>query len=385
MGEFQIFGIRFIYVIMVFSLLTSGSAYAQITVYQKDNDNYVALMDDDVPDWEVGYSWTYRGEIQISENINLYLDMNEASFVVSEKDDGLYKLILGGDVTGSVDVPNTPFSFEIQELRGNILLMESNLGLKETELFISGKVRVEAIRYPAEASFKFVYSQPRDYISYPLYVGKSWVIPECETSISIKIKMLGIPFYSYNFVQTAPGVNRTCLSYDEIISGGNIYYAYKIFNGVSSNLSYAPSIGNMLMIESEGKTIIELFSTSYPSPDNPQKPDKPTGPNKCKTDVEYTYITKTIDPNQDDIKYGWDWDGDMFVDLWTDYHNSNVTISITHIWTKEGAFNLQVKARDPYGHESDFSDHLAIDIPRARYHSILIDMPIFEELIHFLI
>lgn len=389
MGEFQILKNKFIILtIIIFSLLlTNISTYAQININQKNNGNNINLVDEDVPIWDVGYSWTYNGEIQNSKNLNFYLDMKEACLVVSKKENGNYNLKLGGDITGSIDFPDTPFSFKIQKVSGNIIITDSGLGLKEAEIVFSGMIDIELMKYkyPAEVSFKVVYSQTRDFISFPLYVGKSWLIPKCDISIDFKIKLFGISLPPNSFNNIVPDINGTCLSYDEVTSNGNTYNVYKIvYDDGSSNLSYAPNIGNMLMIDYGEEPVIELIATNYPSPENPQKPDKPTGPNKGKTNMEYIYTTKTIDPNQDNIKYGWDWDGDMIADEWTKYYNSNETISITHTFTQEGPFNIGVKARDIDGHESQWSDSLSINIPRIFNHSKLIDRSIIKEFINIL-
>jgi hypothetical protein len=158
MGVFQIFinKIVVITIVLFLFLLTNVSVFGKFNVV-KINDGYnVFFVDEDVPFWNVGYSWSYKGEVEFSENLNLYLDIIEACFVVTDIDDGMYSMNFGGDISGFVDMPGTPFTLEIQELSGNILLTVSNLGLKEIDLFITGVINIQSVKYPAKESIKIV-------------------------------------------------------------------------------------------------------------------------------------------------------------------------------------------------------------------------------------
>jgi len=53
--------------------------------------------------------------------------------------------------------------------------------------------------------------------------------------------------------------------------------------------------------------------------------------------------------------YGWDWDGDLVVDEWTDWHNSGETCTTSHSWDNPSAYNVRVKAKDAWGNESGWS------------------------------
>ncbi|RLF29216.1 MAG: hypothetical protein DRN05_02130 [Thermoplasmata archaeon] len=73
-------------------------------------------------------------------------------------------------------------------------------------------------------------------------------------------------------------------------------------------------------------------------PDNhpPFNPSKPDGPTEGLVGEEYMFSTNTVDPDEDQIQYGWDWDGDMLTDEWTDLHSSGENITTPHIWDKTG-------------------------------------------------
>ena len=94
----------------------------------------------------------------------------------------------------------------------------------------------------------------------------------------------------------------------------------------------------------------------------PLTPSRPTGPTEGKKGVEYTFSTSTIDPDSDDIRFGWDWDDDSTVDEWTEYNNSGMTIHTNHRWNNKGIYYLKVLAEDEHGMQTPFSDSLPVII-----------------------
>jgi len=87
-------------------------------------------------------------------------------------------------------------------------------------------------------------------------------------------------------------------------------------------------------------------------------PSKPviTGPSTGISSTSYTFNTSSLDPDDDDIKYGWDWDGDDTVDEWSVFYNSSDTCSMSHTWITTGIYNIKVKAQDEHGADSDWSN-----------------------------
>jgi len=92
----------------------------------------------------------------------------------------------------------------------------------------------------------------------------------------------------------------------------------------------------------------------------PDTPSQPTGPTTGYICIEYNYSTSTIDPDGDDVKYGWDWDGDLVVDEWTDWYSSGETCTTSHSWENPGTYNVSVKAKDIYDDESNWSNPLSV-------------------------
>jgi len=115
----------------------------------------------------------------------------------------------------------------------------------------------------------------------------------------------------------------------------------------------------------------------------PTKPEKPTGTTLGRPNVEYTYVTIASDADGDQIKYGWDWDGDKLVDEWTEFFDSDKSIKFSHSWNGQGTYEVRVKARDVYGTDSDWSETLAVSIPRFRGYNENNFSSILEKIIEF--
>jgi len=67
---------------------------------------------------------------------------------------------------------------------------------------------------------------------------------------------------------------------------------------------------------------------------------KPIGPESGKTRTPYTFSISAIDPENDPIEYGWDWNNDGNVDEWS---TSN---SVSHIWNTAGEYTITVSLRE---------------------------------------
>ena len=88
----------------------------------------------------------------------------------------------------------------------------------------------------------------------------------------------------------------------------------------------------------------------------PYEPNTPSGPTVGMTWTSYSYFTNTTDPDGDDVKYGWDWDGDDIVDEWTtNFYPSGTIVNRSHAWNTSGIYNVKVRAEDIHGAQSNFS------------------------------
>jgi hypothetical protein len=94
----------------------------------------------------------------------------------------------------------------------------------------------------------------------------------------------------------------------------------------------------------------------------PMDPSEPLGPLSGCTGVTYSFSSTATDIDGDEIRYGWDWDGDSFVDEWTKFYPSGSKISLTHTWNTVGTYQIRVKAEDEHGDQSGYSSYLQIAI-----------------------
>ena len=111
----------------------------------------------------------------------------------------------------------------------------------------------------------------------------------------------------------------------------------------------------------------------------PNKPDAPTGEASGRFLTDYIYTTSTTDPDGDQIMYLFDW-GDGSTSGWLGPFDSGEDCTATNSWGW-GSYNIRVKARDTNFEESDWSDPLAISMPKTKSFR----HPIFIEIIYKLI
>ncbi len=93
----------------------------------------------------------------------------------------------------------------------------------------------------------------------------------------------------------------------------------------------------------------------------PDTPSKPSGQTNTLSGETYDYSVVSSDPENDQIKYGWDF-GDGTPIEWSDWYNSNQYCTISHTWYIIGTHSIRVKARDINNFESDWSDPLDVTI-----------------------
>jgi len=95
--------------------------------------------------------------------------------------------------------------------------------------------------------------------------------------------------------------------------------------------------------------------------DFPAVPDMPSGPTEGETGIDYDFSTSTIDPEEDSIFYWFDW-GDGTTSGWRGPYASRDTCTATNSWSDPETYDVKVKAKDIYDHESDWSESLIITV-----------------------
>ncbi len=149
------------------------------------------------------------------------------------------------------------------------------------------------------------------------------------------------------------------------------FKAYKIQNAKTTGELWVKALNNYLnqfgVSSAYGyKTVEEWTPFNDPSlyiakvSEKPNKPTSPSGPMSGIIGVEYTYSTKTTDPDGDLIKYYFDW-GDNNI-TWTEWLESGEFASLNHKWEKPGEYKIRVKARDEYGLDTKWTEPLLVTI-----------------------
>jgi hypothetical protein len=108
------------------------------------------------------------------------------------------------------------------------------------------------------------------------------------------------------------------------------------------------------------KAYIAWYTPCGEPPEPPNVPSKPSGNTSGYICINHNYSTSTIDPDGLNVSYGWDWDGDLVVDEWTEWYQSNETCTTAHNWSDPGEYNISVKAKNLLGLESNWSYQLNV-------------------------
>jgi peptidase C25-like protein len=112
-----------------------------------------------------------------------------------------------------------------------------------------------------------------------------------------------------------------------------------------------------------GDPSLRITDASLP----PLKPNPPLGPSSGKPNVDYEFSTTTIDPDNNEIYYLFNWDDNTSTN-WIGPYASGTTCSITHSWNTKDSYQIRVKAKDSNGMQSEWSDPLNIILPKNRFY-----------------
>jgi len=111
-----------------------------------------------------------------------------------------------------------------------------------------------------------------------------------------------------------------------------------------------------------GGPIFELSETlQYHYVNTPLTPQQPSGPTIVYTGESANYTAYTTDPNNDMLRYLFDW-GDNTTTL-TDWVYSGEVVTASHSWEKPKLYEVKVKAQDSTGAWSDWSQPLIVNDP----------------------
>jgi len=113
----------------------------------------------------------------------------------------------------------------------------------------------------------------------------------------------------------------------------------------------------------------------------PEKPIKPIGTTSGIIDEIYNYSTSTIDPENENVYYLFDW-GDNTYFKWIGPYESGQKVEISHSWSDKGTYNIRVKSKDIHFLESEWSEPLVVNMPKSKIYHFK-HMEIFGEMLFF--
>jgi len=210
---------------------------------------------------------------------------------------------------------------------------------------------------------------------------KTWknIIQEGENIVSIKMELLEIDLVLHDIADIS-----ACYGGGEDDTEDFDAHRGAVFQGVyniassswesesdelmpsdeSGLLWYCTSGAHDIPSENDENDASIWFSVfAHDSNNPPIKPEKPSGPTEGGEYTTYEFTTRSADPNGDEYRIGWDWNGDGDIDEFTDFLNeSGVYVTAAHAWDTTGVYNVRTIAVDDIGMPSYWSNQLEVKI-----------------------
>ncbi|MEA2054745.1 MAG: PKD domain-containing protein [Candidatus Thermoplasmatota archaeon] len=176
--------------------------------------------------------------------------------------------------------------------------------------------------------------------------------------------------YSYSTSATDPDNDKVKYYFDWGDGTGD--WTAFVFSGNSASKSHSWSSAGTYQVKAkatdergaESGWSSTLTVTISAANQPPNKPDRPSGPTSGRVGTSYTYSSSTIDPDGDQIYYWFDW-GDGINSGWLGPYDSGQSVNASHTWSEKGTYGIKVKAKDVNGVESEWSDSLAVSMPKS--------------------
>jgi hypothetical protein len=158
-------------------------------------------------------------------------------------------------------------------------------------------------------------------------------------------------------------INDYAINQNVQINSGSTETFDELWSGYTDiTLSNIKVIASIFDASTKWTDETDAADPEIPNTSPPTTPMTPSGPTSGIVGMSYDYQTVSTEPNGDEIKYGWDWNGDDDVDEWTGYYPSGSMVTTEHAWSSTGTYQVKVKAKDQFGTESSFSSPLSVTI-----------------------
>ena len=111
---------------------------------------------------------------------------------------------------------------------------------------------------------------------------------------------------------------------------------------------------------------VDYDPNSFDWPADPHPPSSPSlnGPSTGNIREEYEYTVSLTDPDNDYVYYTVDWD-DEIIEEYLGPYNSGEEVILSHLWERQGRYNIKVKATDEWGSQSDWTT-ISVSMPKNK-------------------
>jgi hypothetical protein len=209
-------------------------------------------------------------------------------------------------------------------------------------------------------------------LQFPLDVGKQWTVPQTFIVLDVDVNLIPQPIQLYFVIAEH---DMECTGWETVQAAGQQYDALKIIHSSNpgNKIWYAPDAANIIKVEISNFDMgygyqldnldMILTSTNYEPPNNPPEvPGTPSGPTSGREGPSYTYCTTGTDPDEHQVKYGFDFNNDDSVDKWSDFVDSGNEACVSHSFSSSGTFQIKARTEDKKGAQSGWSSALTVSI-----------------------
>ena len=251
-------------------------------------------LDDDVPIWNVGDSWTYTiDDFTVDYNQGgqiIFIDgrIDDFTWVVESTAGSSYQVSFSGEIACEYEIYLTSATANLYvtgnmvntltKFTGTIVFSKADLQIQDINGEIKGLSfgKISPLPIPLPLLFRISVdgdlSNDFPLFDFPLYVLKTWALPEIQATMQVQIGgyfgLIKIPMTFYVNYPYTPLAFWVTDKRDITVEAG-IYNAYQIESGFFDLFEYyyAPTVGNMIKIDAmltNGDMHGELKSFNWP-------------------------------------------------------------------------------------------------------------------------
>jgi hypothetical protein len=255
------------------------------------NQNSITL-NDDVPTWNVGDSWTYTiNNFAIHYNVSgqkMFMDgyIDDFNLNVADTSGTNYKVDFTGKLTGAYDIyfSTTSLTLDVEgtfkptltRFKGSIFFSKSDLEIEDITGEIMGITMAKISPLPISLPIPFKLSLDGDFTTklpifdFPLHGLKIWALPEIDIIMKAQFGgifgLINIPVTFQTHYSWTP-LAFWCWSMESITVEAGTFDAWRISSIIGDYFEYyyAPSIGNVVKVEvslPNGDVLGELKTTT---------------------------------------------------------------------------------------------------------------------------